>query len=44
MRSNIAGVVDVAEVARWAAENLKTRVSSSPAEYKFMCSTPARGS
>jgi heterodisulfide reductase subunit A len=35
--SNIAGVVDVEEVARWAGENLENVAVSR--EYKFMCSS-----
>jgi heterodisulfide reductase subunit A len=35
--SNIAGIVDVEEVARWAGENLDGVVVSK--EYKFMCSS-----
>jgi len=35
--SNIAGVVDVAEVARWAGENIKDVAVSR--DYKFMCSS-----
>jgi len=35
--SNIAGVVDVEEVARWAGEDLDNVVVSK--EYKFMCSS-----
>ena len=35
--SNIAGVVDVEEVARWAAESLEDVVVAR--EYKFMCSS-----
>jgi heterodisulfide reductase subunit A len=35
--SNIAGMVDVAEVARWAGENLEGVVVSR--DYKFMCSS-----
>jgi heterodisulfide reductase subunit A len=37
--SNIAGVVDVAEVARWAAENLRDRGVVIARDYKFMCSS-----
>jgi heterodisulfide reductase subunit A len=40
--SNIAGVVDVAEVARWAAENLRDRGVVIAREYKFMCSSPGQ--
>lgn len=35
--SNIAGTVDVEEVARWAGENIKDVVVSK--DYKFMCSS-----
>ena len=35
--SNIAGVVDVAEVARWAGEYIPDVVVSR--DYKFMCSS-----
>jgi len=35
--SNIAGVVDVEEVAKWAGENLENVAVSR--EYKFMCSS-----
>ena len=35
--SNIAGVVDVEEVAKWAGENLENVTVSR--EYKFMCSS-----
>ena len=35
--SNIAGTVDVEEVANWAGENLKDVVVSR--DYKFMCSS-----
>ena len=37
--SNIAGVVDVAEVARWAEEKLKHRGVVIARDYKFMCSS-----
>lgn len=38
--SNIAGVVDVADVAKWAEDNLPdVRVAR---EYKFMCSSPGQ--
>jgi heterodisulfide reductase subunit A len=40
--SNIAGVVDVEEVARWAAENLKDQGVVVAREYKFMCSSPGQ--
>lgn len=35
--SNIAGTVDVVEVAKWAGENIKDVVVSK--DYKFMCSS-----
>ena len=35
--SNIAGTVDVEEVAKWAGENLQDVVVSK--DYKFMCSS-----
>jgi heterodisulfide reductase subunit A len=37
--SNIAGVVDVAEVASWAEKNLKDRGVVIARDYKFMCSS-----
>jgi heterodisulfide reductase subunit A len=37
--SNIAGTVDVAEVAKWAAEQLKHRGVIIARDYKFMCSS-----
>ena len=37
--SNIAGTVDVAEVARWAGENLKNSGVVVARDYKFMCSS-----
>jgi len=37
--SNIAGIVDVAEVSRWAAEQLKDRGVVIARDYKFMCSS-----
>ncbi len=37
--SNIAGTVDVAEVAKWAAEQLKHRGVVIARDYKFMCSS-----
>jgi heterodisulfide reductase subunit A len=37
--SNIAGTVDVAEVANWAAEQLKHRGVVIARDYKFMCSS-----
>jgi len=36
--SNIAGIVDVAEVARWAGERLKDRGVVVARDYRFMCS------
>ena len=40
--SNIAGVVDVAEVAKWAAENLRDQGVVIARDYKFMCSSPGQ--
>ena len=37
--TNIAGVVDVEEVARWAAEKLQRRGVIIARDYKFMCSS-----
>lgn len=37
--SNIAGIVDVEDVAAWAAENLKDRGVVVSRDYKFMCSS-----
>ena len=37
--SNIAGVVDVAQVAQWAAGRLKLRGVVIARDYKFMCSS-----
>ncbi len=37
--SNIAGVVDVEDVAKWAAEQLKHRGVVIARDYKFMCSS-----
>ncbi|NJD58558.1 MAG: disulfide reductase [Anaerolineales bacterium] len=37
--SNIAGTVDVADVAKWAAEQLKHRGVVIARDYKFMCSS-----
>jgi heterodisulfide reductase subunit A len=37
--SNIAGTVDVVEVAKWAAEQLKHRGVIIARDYKFMCSS-----
>ncbi len=36
---NIAGTVDVVEVAKWAAEKLKHQGVVIAREYKFMCSS-----
>ena len=40
--SNIAGVVDVVEVARWAGETLKDQGVVISREYRFMCSSPGQ--
>ena len=40
--SNIAGTVDVVEVARWAGEALKDEGVVVSREYKFMCSSPGQ--
>ncbi len=40
--TNIAGVVDVKQVADWAAEKLKHRGVVIAREYKFMCSSPGQ--
>jgi heterodisulfide reductase subunit A len=40
--SNIAGIVDVVEVARWAGEALKDQGVVIAREYKFMCSSPGQ--
>ncbi len=40
--TNIAGVVDVKEVAEWAAAKLKHRGVVIAREYKFMCSSPGQ--
>ena len=40
--SNIASTVDVAEVARWAGEQLKSRGVVVARDYKFMCSSPGQ--
>ncbi|MGD0019171.1 MAG: CoB--CoM heterodisulfide reductase iron-sulfur subunit A family protein [Candidatus Limnocylindrales bacterium] len=40
--TNIAGVVDVAEVTRWAAENLRDQGVVVARDYKFMCSSPGQ--
>jgi heterodisulfide reductase subunit A len=40
--SNIAGVVDVPEVARWAGETLRDRGVVVARDYKFMCSSPGQ--
>jgi len=37
--SNIAGMVDVADVAKWAGEKLKARGVVVARDYKFMCSS-----
>lgn len=37
--SNIAGIVDVQEVAEWAGERLKDRGVTVARDYKFMCSS-----
>src|SRR5512146_2900019 len=37
--SNIAGTVDVVDVAKWAGENLKHQGVIVSREYKFMCSS-----
>ncbi len=37
--SNIAGTVDVADVAKWASEQLKGRGVVIARDYKFMCSS-----
>jgi heterodisulfide reductase subunit A len=37
--SNIAGTVDVADVAKWAGEQLKDRGVVIARDYKFMCSS-----
>jgi heterodisulfide reductase subunit A2 len=37
--TNIAGTVDVAEVSRWAGEELKDRGVVVSRDYKFMCSS-----
>src|SRR4030065_1257127 len=37
--TNIAGIVDVEGVARWAAEELRHRGVVIPRDYKFMCSS-----
>jgi heterodisulfide reductase subunit A len=40
--SNIAGTVDVVEVARWAGEVLKDQGVVVSREYRFMCSSPGQ--
>jgi heterodisulfide reductase subunit A len=40
--SNIAGTVDVVEVARWAGETLKDQGVVVSREYRFMCSSPGQ--
>ena len=37
--TNIAGIVDVADVAVWAKENLEQRGVVISRDYKFMCSS-----
>ena len=37
--TNIAGVVNVAEVSKWAADNLKGEGVVVARDYKFMCSS-----
>src|SRR5450759_559996 len=37
--SNIAGVVNVAEVSKWAGDNLKDQGVVVSRDYKFMCSS-----
>ena len=37
--SNIAGTVDVVDVAKWAGEELKDRGVVVSRDYKFMCSS-----
>src|SRR5512136_3291610 len=37
--SNIAGTVDVADVAKWAAEKLQQRGVVVARDYEFMCSS-----
>jgi heterodisulfide reductase subunit A len=41
--TNIAGVVDVAQVAEWTATNLKHRGVVMARDYKFMCSSLGQG-
>jgi heterodisulfide reductase subunit A len=40
--TNIAGIVDVVQVAEWAAAQLKHRGVVIAREYKFMCSSPGQ--
>ena len=40
--TNIAGVVDVVEVAKWAAAQLERRGVVIARDYKFMCSSPGQ--
>jgi heterodisulfide reductase subunit A len=40
--SNIAGTVDVVEVARWAGEALRDQGVVVSREYRFMCSSPGQ--
>lgn len=40
--TNIAGVIDVGQVAEWAASQLKSRGVVIARDYKFMCSSPGQ--
>lgn len=40
--TNIAGTVDVVDVANWAAEKLKHQGVVIARDYKFMCSSPGQ--
>jgi heterodisulfide reductase subunit A2 len=40
--TNIAGTVDVADVAQWAGEQLKDQGVVVARDYKFMCSSPGQ--
>ena len=40
--SNIAGMVDVEQVAKWAGEKLRARGVVIARAYKFMCSSPGQ--
>lgn len=40
--SNIAGMVDVAAMAKWAGEKLQARGVVIARDYKFMCSSPGQ--